>query len=193
MRKRTKNGDTARRIYKLLHRNPDLTTLEVAAQLPYLTQAAVQTMISRMHKRGEIESRGKKMQLGPNGRWRSYSTYHVKYKARSAPEVEVPKAAWSAADIRPEPEGSVIPVAECKVMPVISEPEGPVTPVAEREVLVLRHLTDIYKAMALMTEQQDTLIEVLKGTLMDLAETKDELERERQRRNWWDKVKGLFA
>ena len=61
-------------------------------------------------------------------------------------------------------------------------------------------MSDIYKALNLMTEQQDALIEVFKGTLADLAETKNELEMtqlrleaEQARRNWWDAVKGWFS
>jgi C4-dicarboxylate-specific signal transduction histidine kinase len=153
-----------------------------------------------MLKRGEIESRGKKSQLGPNGRWRSYSTYHVKYKARSAPKPEPEKvqvlfADWIEEQVVPpmeEPKVEV-PKAAWNVAAIKPEPQGPVTPVAEREVLTLRHLSDIYKTLNLMADQQEALIEIFRITLTDLAETKEELEQERQRRNWWDKVKGLFA
>jgi len=203
MRKRAKNGDTARRIYKLLRCNPDMTTPEIAAQLPHLTPSGVQTMVSRMHLRGEIESRGKKTSVSPSGRQYTYSTYHVKYKARSAPKYEPkPKPKPAPANVQEfiddwieEPAAPPVeaPKPAWQPLPAMSEPEGPTTPIAEREVLIMRHLADIYRAMNLMTDQQEALIEVLKGTLMDLAETKEELEQERQRRNWWDKVKGLFA
>lgn len=189
-KKQTKRGETTARIYKLLHRNPDMTTNEIAAYLPDATPSMVQTSVSRMFQRGQIGSRGKKSELCPSGRLVSHKTYHVKYnyqpevkskpkqkpKVRRAPIVEAPKPVVAA----PPPTPKV-------------EPEGPKTPKAEREVLVLRHIADIYKALSLMTDQQDALIEVLKGTLADLAETKEELERERQRRNWWDKFKGLFS
>ena len=189
-RKQTKRGETTSRIYKLLHRNPDMTTNEVAACLPDATMSMVQTSISRMFQRGQIGSRGKKYELGPTGRMTPHKTYHVKYnyqpaakpkptqkpKVRRAPIVEAPKPVVAAPPPAPKP-----------------EPEGPKTPVAEREVLVLRHIADIYKAMNLMTEQQDALIAVLKDTLEQLYATGQELERERQRRNWWDKLKGLFS
>lgn len=191
---RARKGETAQRIYKLLHRNPDLTTNEIASHLPDVSSATVQVTVSRMCQRGELERRGKKPETGPTGRVIQHSTYHVKYNSRpkynsrqtsklklkkQPPVMEAPKVVdtqpvWNPSVAKPEP-------------------EGPKTPVAEREVLVLRHLTDIYKAMNLMTEQQDALIQVLKVTLADLAETKDELDRERQRRNWWDKLKDLFS
>lgn len=198
-KKRTRT-DSAQRIYKLLHRNPGLTTNEIAQHMPELEVGTVQVAVSRMHQRGEIERRGKKHEVGPTGRMTPHYTYHVKYNSRSKPKpkikrkppvkvlrvVEAPKPVVEA----PKVVGTQQPPWQPPVAK--PEPEGPKTPVAEREVLVLRHLTDIYKALQLMTEQQDALIEVLKGTLADLAETKDELDRERQRRNWWDKLKELF-
>lgn len=185
-KKQTKRGETTTRIYKLLHRNPDMTTNEIAAYLPDATPSMVQTSVSRMFQRGQIGSRGKKSELCPSGRLVSHKTYHVKYnyqpevkskpkqkpKVRRAPIVEAPKPVVAA----PPP------------APQITKPL-----MSMREVEILGHLKDIYKAMNLMTDQQDALIEVLKGTLADLAETKEELERERQRRNWWDKLKGLFS
>ena len=205
---RARKGETAQRIYKLLHRNPDLTTNEIASQLPDVSPGMVQVTVSRMCQRGELERRGKKNEVGPTGRVVPHSTYHVKYKSRPRPQPKKPKlklkkqpqpaintevqkildewaSEWDAPDVV-----DTQPVWNPSVAK--PEPEGPTTPMAEREVLIMRHLTDIYKAMHLMTDQQDALIEVLKGTLADLAETKDELDRERQRRNWWDKLKGLF-
>jgi len=205
MRKRTKKGETARLIYKLLHRNPDMTTPEIAAQLPHLSPSGVQTMVSRMHLRGELESRGKKTSISPSGKRYTYSTYHVKYKTRSAPKYE-PK---------PKPEPKPVPAYVQKLVddwieepaappveapkPVTNltqitpEPEGPTTPIAEREVLIMRHLADIYRAMNLMTDQQEALIDVLKGTLIDLAETKQELEEAQKARGFWGTIKGWFA
>jgi hypothetical protein len=207
MNKRTKKGETARLIYKLLHRNPDMTTPEIAAQLPHLTPSGVQTMVSRMHLRGELESRGKKTTISPSGKRYTYSTYHVKYRTRSAPKYE-PK-------LRPKPKTKPAPVNLQKFIddwieeptappveapkPVTNltqitpEPEGPTTPIAEREVLIMRHLTDIYRAMNLMTDQQEALIDVLKGTLIDLAETKQELEEAQKARGFWGTIKGWFA
>ena len=188
---KAKRGETATRIYKLLHRNPDLTTNEIASHLPDVSPGMVQVTVSRMCQRGELERRGKKNEVGPTGRVVPHSTYHVKYKSRPRPQpkkkTKVLRAVEAPKVVRPAP-GMPPQVVRAK-----PEPEGPTTPTAEREVLVLRHLTDIYKAMNLMTEQQDALIQVLKVTLADLAETKDELDRERQRRNWWDKLKDLFS
>lgn len=187
--KRAKRGETATRIYKLLHRNPDLTTNEIASHLPDVSPAMVQVTVSRMRQRGQIESRGKKLERTAAGKMTPNKTYHVKYGSRPTPKRK-PKP-------KPKPKPLMeVPKAVVETQPVwdfvVAKPE-PTTPVAEREVLILRHLTDIYRGLNLMTEQQDALIEVLKGTLADLAETKDELDRERQRRNWWDKIKGLFS
>lgn len=199
--KKRKRSETAQRVYTLLKNNPDLTTNEICRRLSDLSGSAVQTAISRMFISGELESRGKEYLPSADGKMLPHKTYHVKYKVRPsrnstkpkkpskqpAPKVMQPKLVvdtqpvWNPAQTKPEP-------------------EGPTTPTAEREVLVLRHLSDIYKALNLMTEQQDALIEVFKGTLADLAETKNELEMtqlrleaEQGRRNWWDAVKGWFS
>ena len=199
MTQRTKRGETPKAIYKLLHRNPDMTTREIAAHLPHLSITAVQTTISRMHRRGELGARGKKREKTYTGRWQAHNTYHVKYKTRSAPKyepkpkpapvveapkveapkveapkVEAPKPVWNVADIKPEP-------------------EGPTTPVAEREVLALRHLSDIYKTLNLMADQQEALIEIFRSTLVDLAKTKEELEEAQKARGFWGTIKGWFA
>jgi ribosome biogenesis GTPase A len=81
---------------------------------------------------------------------------------------------WNVADIKPEP-------------------EGPTTPVAEREVLALRHLSDIYKTLNLMADQQEALIEIFRSTLVDLAKTKEELEEAQKARGFWGTIKGWFA
>ncbi len=186
---RRKKGETAQRIYKLLHRNPDLTTNEICKHLSDVPPGTVQITVSRMRRKGQIEARGTKTERTPAGKMVPYNTYHVKYNSRPRPTVK-PK-------VRPIPKVEapkvVAPPPMANVAPIKPEPEGPVTPVAAREVVMLRHLGDIYKALHTLTEQQDALIGVLKDTLADLAETKDELEQERQRRNWWDKLKGLFA
>ena len=203
MRKRTKKGETARLIYKLLHRNPDMTTPEIAAQLPHLSPSGVQTMVSRMHLRGEIESRGKKTTTSPSGKRYTYSTYHVKYKTRSAPKYEPkPKPKPAPANVQEfiddwieEPAAPPVeaPKPVTNLTQITPEPEGPTTPIAEREVLIMRHLADIYRAMNLMTDQQEALIDVLKGTLIDLAETKQELEEAQKARGFWGTIKGWFA
>ena len=211
MRKRTKKGETARLIYKLLHRNPDMTTPEIAAQLPHLSPSGVQTMVSRMHLRGEIESRGKKTCIAPSGKRYTYSTYHVKYKTRSAPKYEPkpkpkPKPVpayvqklvdgWVEEPAAPPVEAPK-PVVDTQpvwnVADIKPEPEGPTTPVAEREVLALRHLSDIYKTLNLMADQQEALIEIFRSTLVDLAKTKEELEEAQKARGFWGMIKGWFA
>jgi hypothetical protein len=207
MRKRTKKGETARLIYKLLHRNPDMTTPEIAAQLPHLSPSGVQTMVSRMHLRGELESRGKKTTISPSGKRYTYSTYHVKYKTRLAPKYEPklrpkPKTKPAPANVQEfiddwieEPAAPPVeaPKPVTNLTQITPEPEGPTTPIAEREVLIMRHLADIYRAMNLMTDQQEALIDVLKGTLIDLAETKQELEEAQKARGFWGTIKGWFA
>lgn len=215
---RAKRGETVDRIYKLLHRNPNLTTNEIASHLPDVSSATVQVTVSRMCQRGEIERRGRKVERTPSGKLVPYHTYHVKYNSRPKPQPKKKRAKVPRVVEAPKPqpaapselqkliddwiEEPVVPPMEppkvVDTQPVWNpsvakpEPEGPTTPIAEREVLVLRHLTDIYKALSLMAEQQDALIGVLKGTITQLRETEDELERERQRRNWWDKIKELF-
>lgn len=206
---KAKPGETTDRIYKLLHRNPNLTTNEIAACLPDISPAAVQVAVSRMCQRGEIERRGRKVKLTSAGKRFPFHTYHVKYNSRLKPQPKKKRAKVPRVVEAPKPQPAAPselqkliddwieepvapPMEPPKVARAKPEPEGPTTPIAEREVLVLRHLTDIYKALSLMTEQQDALIEVLKGTLADLAETKEELDRERQRRNWWDRLKDLF-
>ena len=182
MRTRTKKGETASRIHKLLRRSPNLTTNEIKLHLSDLSTMAVQSMVSRMYRDGILDSRGRKTEVGDSGKAVSHKTYYVKYKSRSQaePEVEVPKVEAPKVEapraIKPDPEPEILP-----------------PPRAEREVVVLRHLADIYKALNQLAEHQDALIGVFRTTLADLAETKEELERERQRRNWWDKIKGLFS
>ena len=186
MRTRTKKGETANRIHKLLRRSPNLTTKEIKLHLSDLSTMAVQSMVSRMYRDGILDSRGRRPEVSDSGKAVSQKTYYVKYKSQllaataseskakaKTPKVEAPKVKAPRAT-KPDPELLV-------------------TPRAEREVVVLRHLADIYKALNQLAGQQDALLAVLKGTLMDLSETKEELERERQRRNWWDKIKGLFS
>lgn len=181
---KAKKGGTAQRIYNLLRRNPDLTTNEIAQHLPDVSPGMVQVTVSRMRQRGEIGVRGKKFETGSTGKSVPHNTYYAKRNVKKKPALTLKK--------QPAPKPVVATQPTWNPAPIKPEPEGPTTPMAEREVLVLRHLTDIYKSLSIMTEQQEALIEVLKGTLADLAETKDELEQERQRRNWWDKVKELF-
>lgn len=217
---RAKRGETADRIYKLLHRNPDLTTNEIASLLPGVSSTVVQLTVSRMRQRGEIERRGRKVEQTPSGKLVPYHTYHVKYNSRPKPKpkkkrakvprvVEAPKPQptvsgalqkliddWIEEPVAPPVEAPKVVRPAPQMPPQVErakpEPGGPTTPVAEREVLALRHLSDIYKTLNFMADQQEALIEVFKDTLTDLAKTKEELDRERQRRNWWDRLKDLF-
>jgi len=208
--KKRKRSVTAQRVYTLLKNNPDLTTNEICRSIPDLTPSSVQTAISRMFLSGELKSRGKKYLPTMDGKMLPHRTYHVKYNVRPSRNLKKqPKPQptgsdelqkmiddWIEEPAAPPMEAPKPVVANTtqpawKPVTLTPEPEGPTTPTAEREVLVLRHLGDIYKALNLMTEQQEALIAVLKDTLTDLAETKEELEQER--RNWWDKVKGWFA
>jgi hypothetical protein len=193
-KKRKKRSETAQRIFSLLKSNPDLTTHEIMKALPEITPKAIQTAVSRMYLNGELGSRCKKPVPTAEGYTVSHRAYHVKYNMRASwsPDKK-PKPVVAAQPAPVEAPKVVTPHPMANVLPIKPELEGPVTPTAEREVLVLRHLSDIYKALNLLAEQQEALIEVLKGTLADLSETKEELDRERQRRNWWDKIKGLFS
>ena len=193
-KKRRKRSYTAQRIFTLLKNNPGLTTHEIMKAIPELTPSTIQSTVSRMFLNGELESRGKKPVPTADGFTVSHRAYHVKYNVRPSWKASKKPAPVVAAQPEPvEVPEVAAPSPMANVLPIRPEPEGPVTPTAEREVLVLRHLSDIYKALNLLAEQQESLIEVLKGTLADLSETKEELEQERQRRNWWDKIKGLFS
>ena len=198
---------TAQRIFTLLKNNPGLTTHEIMKAIPEMTAGTIQSTVSRMFLNGELESRGKKPVPTADGFTVSHRAYHVKYNVRPSwnakkkpkPVVVAQPAPVEAPKVVAPPPPPVeapkvvTPHPMANVLPIKPELEGPVTPTAEREVLVLRHLSDIYKALNLLAEQQESLIEVLKGTLADLSETKEALDRERQRRNWWDKIKGLFS
>jgi hypothetical protein len=152
-----------------------------------------------MEKRGAVAVRGVKSTRS-NGCGRHANVYHVKYKSGAVTAAKPKKPSKQPAPKVMQPKLVVDTQPVWNPAQTKPEPEGPTTPTAEREVLVLRHLADIYKALNLMTEQQDALIEVFKGTLADLAETKNELEMtqlrleaEQARRNWWDAVKGWFS
>ncbi len=131
----TKRGDTARRIYAVLKRNPGLTRAEVAAYMPDLTPNAVACMISKMKREGAVEVRGRKM-IRPDATVGSKTapTYHVKYKSGAVPTKPKVKrkakktkkahveATWSVADIKHEtPKGvnivteTIIPHVDAKL------------------------------------------------------------------------------
>jgi len=205
---KAKKGENVERIYRLLRRNPNLTSNEIASHLPDLSVKSVQSTVSRMFHEGALGSRFRRPERGPMGRVVSHKTYYANYnpglattassepkvKAKApkpeAPKVEAPKPEAPKVEA-PKPVVEEQPVQTPRAAE--SKPEPTALPWVEREVAVIRHLTDIYKALNQLTEQQDVLIAVLKDTLADLSETKGELDRERQRRNWWDKLKGLFS
>lgn len=128
----TKRGETARRIYAVLKRNPGLARAEVAAYMPDLTPNAVACMISKMKKDGSVELRGRKM-LRPDATVgaKTAPTYHVKYKSGAVPPKPKAKrkakkvhaqATWSVADIKHEkPKGvnivteTIIPHVDAKL------------------------------------------------------------------------------
>lgn len=189
----TKRGETARRIYAVLKREPDLTAAEIKERLPNMTHAAVSCALHKMKKNGVVEVRKRKVirnskyGSGP----KTADSYHVKYKTGALPPAPKTKRVQR---LSPVVEAQATTMVKAK--PVWTKPakvaEPKVAPQPEREVIMMRYLTDIYKSMNSLAEQQEALIGLLKDTLVDLAETKEELDRERERRNWWDKLKGWF-
>ena len=170
---KSKHGETARRIYAVLHRNPDLTCNEIAERLPDLTTAAVSCALHKMKKNGSIEVRGRKHNGNTGLGAKSARTYHVKYKTAKVKtaKVKTPKAA-----------------------PRVTEPKP------EIEVMMLRHLGNISSVLIELNDNNKALIDLLKDTVEDLANTKEQLETTEvrlqlalARRNWWDALKERFA
>lgn len=159
----TKLSKTNELVLKTIRKNPDIATSELKPLLPELTASKVHNAVSYLKIMGLIRVSGRRTILTSAGYPYTHATYTAKYTRRPAPE---------APEVKDAPE---VQVSE------------------DRDVVLLRHLTDIYKALSTMTEQQDALIEVLKGTLLDLAETKQQLDEAQARRNWWDAVKEWFA
>jgi hypothetical protein len=85
-------GETARRIYTVLHRNPDLTAEELCGWLPDLTVAAIRSALSKMEKRGAVAVRGVKSTRS-NGCGRHANVYHVKYKSGAVQAAKPKKVA----------------------------------------------------------------------------------------------------
>lgn len=180
----TAKGETARRIYAVLHRNPDLTSAELVERLPDLTPAAVQSALYKMKKRGAVETRGTK-RLSREGKGRKTTPlYHVKYKSGAVPKPKPKKV---------EVLGTVeAPKVDAELVRVLSAGKSKKSE-PKTDELVLQHLADIYKSMHFMAEQHDKLIRVLDDTLVQLRETEEALAEEMERRNWWDRVKGWFG
>lgn len=162
-------GETARRIYNVLARYPDLTAAEIQQHIPELSLGAIGSALHKMRIRKAVEVHSKKPRPEHFGSGRQAYVYRLAYDPKT--------------------------IARLK-----TQTEPVVKPVSEVDAAVLRHLTDIYKALTQMTDQQEALVGILKDTLIDLAETKDalegayaDLEEAEARRNWWDAVKEWFA
>lgn len=163
-------GETSRQVYAVLRKHPGLTVNEICRKIPGATYAAVHSALSKLMKRGSVQQMAAPNVPTPGRGRRAAHTYRAKYKGIKVQEAQPAK---------PKPEYKVERTEEAQ-------------PAVNTDALVIRHLTDIYRSLTLMTDQQDTLIAILKDTLLQLDATEQELERERQRRNWWDKVKELF-
>ena len=163
-------GETSRQVYAVLRRHPGLSINEICRKIPGATYAAVHSALSKLMKRGSVQQMAAPNVPTPGRGRRAAHTYRVKYKGIKVQEAQPAK---------PKPEYK-------------AERTKKAQPAANTDALVVHHLTDIYKALTLMTDQQDALIAILKDTLLQLDATEQELERERQRRNWWDKIKEIF-
>jgi predicted transcriptional regulator len=167
-------GETARRIYAVLHRNPDLTSAEIATHLSDLTPAAVQSALHKMKKRGAVEVRGSKVvrptaTKGP----KTAPTYHVKYKSGA---VTPPKQ-------KPKPKKVEAPKVEA---PKVEAPKK-----VEYALSDYAKLAEAYKSLAVM----------YRDTVYELADVRNQLMFTQraladkviaERRSWWDKLKDWF-
>lgn len=195
-------GETARRIYAVLHRNPDLTSAEIMERLPDLTSAAVHSALYKMKKRGAVEVRGTR-HVPREGKGRKTApVYHVKYKSnavlkpkKKAPErVRAPRVHW--VDLQPKSKkvevlGTVeVPKVDAELVRALSagkskQPE-PMPPVSNRFV-------EAYERLAML--HSETLLE-LNETKEQLAQVQNELmladKAIAERRSWWDKLKDWF-
>lgn len=191
-------GETARRIYAVLHRNPDLTTAEIAERLPDLTPSALNCALHKMKKRGAVEVRGRKAITNPGKGPKTAYTYGVKYKSGAiTPPKPKPKPKKAAAPKVEAPKVKVLgtveaPKVDAELVRVLSAGKSKKSE-PKTDELVLQHLADIYKSMHFMAEQHDKLIQILDDTLAQLRETEEALAEELERRNWWDRVKGWFG
>lgn len=179
---KTARGETARRVYAVPHRNPDLTSAEIAERLPDLTLVAVQSALHKMKKRGAVEVRGTKHLPREGVGRKSTPLYHVKYKSGAVPKPKKVKVLGTVE----------APKVDAELVRVLSAGK-PKKPEPKTDELILQHLADIYKSMHFMAEQHDKLIRVLDDTLVQLRETEEALAEEMERRNWWDRVKGWFG
>lgn len=180
-----KKGETAERIYKLLHRNPDLTTSEISEHLSDLPTKTVHLAVSRMRQRGEIDSRGGKVRFLDSGRRHTSRTYHVKYNVKPKPRPKTKPKVKPPLLLNVE-----APKDRMRSGPVVA---SPTTPVAEREVLMVRRLDAVSESLRQLSEQNELMVDILRGTLDQLVETQKQLDKAETRRNWWDVFKGWFS
>lgn len=177
-------GETARRIYAVLHRNPDLTSAEIAERLPDLTPAAISSALYKMKKRGAVETRGtKRLPREGTGR-KTTPLYHVKYKSGAVPK---PKSKPKKVGVLGTVEA---PKVDAELVRVLSAGKSkqiePMPPVSNRFV-------EAYKRLAML--HSETLLE-LNETKEQLAQVQNELmladKAIAERRSWWGKLKDWF-
>lgn len=201
-----KRGEVARRVYKLLHRNPDLTSKEVAAQMPDVPEQTVYSNISRMAQEGKLASRGAKSEVGPNGYSRTHKTYHVKYNTTPKRKPK-PKPKDRMTSLNPKVKDRMQPT------PVVETPEEIAARAAVEEMLrdwagdemdappmdppkvvetqpvwqpmppVSKAFEDAYSRLAILHTE----------TMAELTETKKQLDRSSYIDCWWCKLKRKFS
>ena len=180
-KKSYKRGEIAQRVYKLLHRNPDLTSKEVGALMPDVNEHTVASNISRMVRDGKLASRGAVSEKGPNGFSRTHKTYYVKYARKPKPEVKVvPKVVPVTSDAELDAEIDALIrgwAEEPATVQVMEAPKVQTMPPVSKAFEVA------YSRLALLHTE----------TMAELAETKKQLAQAEARHNWWDVVKGWFA
>lgn len=179
-KKSYKRGEIAQRVYKLLHRNPDLTSKEVGALMPDVNEHTVASNISRMVRDGKLASRGAKSEKGPNGHSRTHKTYYVKYARKPKPVVEAPKLLPVTSDAELDAEIAALIrgwAEEPATVQVMEAPKVQTMPP------VSKAFEDAYSRLAILHTE----------TMAELAETKKQLDRSSHNDCWWCKLKGKFA
>ena len=166
----TKKGETMRRIYAVLHRNPDLTSAEVRAHLPDLTYSAVYCALNKMKNNGAVEVRGKRQVAVPGRRASSYDVYHVKYKSGAIPKVKTKGKAKVKAKTK----------TKAKAAPVAPKVEAP----------KVEAPSELKKAL-----QLNRILQQLTGELaLDLETTRLDLKAAKHGHDcWWCRVKKVFS
>ena len=189
MQKRSKRGETRRRIYTLLHRNPGLTCIEVHERLPDLTMPAVQCALNKMVRRKEAASYGKKTIYRDGMRARTCATYNIKYKSGlcntlqqkvEAPKVKALKVeAPKVKALKVEAPKVKAPEVVNTFRPVVAPPSTfePIPPVSDS-------FRKAYEHLAMINSE----------TMLELHETKKALaEAEKAHDCWWCRLKKVFS